>query len=165
MLDFTKMDISAVVSGMHSDGERYLSKFLKEYTSLFPGAVNPSCMKCLNDYLKKYKKAMAKNTVTAENSGYKLHKKYEGIPLEFGSPVLVTNANLSDAYAEKLLARKNGAALFAEVPADAKPKAAKPKKEKAPVAPAAPVKEEEHTPAPVAPTEPKTDVETEDEIL
>lgn len=38
-------------------------------------------------------------------SQYKLLKKRNGIPLEFGSAVLVTNANITDEYAEILIKR------------------------------------------------------------
>jgi len=161
MLDFTKMDIAAVMSGVDPDGERYLSKFLKEYKSIFGGTVNPSCPKCLSDYLSKYKKAMAKTVINAENSGYKLLAKYENIPLEFGSPVLVNNTNLTDEYAEKLLKREHGEKLFSSIPeSGAKTKTKKPKA--APVAPTEKV--EPVQVAPVAPIEPKEDTNA-DEIL
>jgi hypothetical protein len=39
------------------------------------------------------------------DSKYRLHKKREGIPLAFGSNIRVTNRNITDAYAEKLIKR------------------------------------------------------------
>ena len=38
-------------------------------------------------------------------SKYKLHKKREGLQLEFGGSVFVTNDNITDKYAEKLIKR------------------------------------------------------------
>jgi len=167
-MDFTKMDIAAVMSGVDSDGERYLSKFLKEYKTLYNEAVNPGCAKCLNGYLIKYKKIMAKKETNADNGGFVLHKKYENILVAIeGEPsVYVNNTNITKEYGEIILARKNGAALFAKLPeaGEAAPKKeAKPKKDAKPKA------------APVAPTESaepeeaeeveSTEAENEDEIL
>lgn len=112
-MDFTTMDIATVTRSVSGGGERYLELFLKEYTSIFREKVNPSCPKCLTDYLNRYKnhfKAMA-NTCN-----YSLHAKYENIPLEFGSPILVNNANITDDYAQKLLAHNNGQRYFAQMP-------------------------------------------------
>lgn len=51
-----------------------------------------------------------------ENSGgFKLHPKYEGMPLEFGSPIMVTNANITPEYAKIILARKDGDRYFETV--------------------------------------------------
>ena len=52
----------------------------------------------------------------ANKSGYKLHAKYENIPLEFGSPVLVNNANITEEYARKLLQHEGGERYFEAVP-------------------------------------------------
>lgn len=38
-------------------------------------------------------------------SQYVLHKKREGVQLEFGGSIFVSNANLTDDYAEKLVQR------------------------------------------------------------
>ncbi len=46
---------------------------------------------------------------------YRLHAKYENIPLDFGSPILVNNANITPEYAQKLL-QKNGSRYFAYIP-------------------------------------------------
>lgn len=54
---------------------------------------------------------------TTNDSGYILKAKYDGIPLGFGSPVLVTNANITKEYAEKLIKEhKRGADLFDKIP-------------------------------------------------
>lgn len=47
---------------------------------------------------------------------YRLHPRYENIPLEFGSPVLVNNSNITDEYAQKLLEHKNGERYFSVIP-------------------------------------------------
>ena len=46
---------------------------------------------------------------------YKLHEKYNNIPLGFGSSVYVNNGNITNEYAEILL-KNRGASLFASVP-------------------------------------------------
>jgi hypothetical protein len=38
-------------------------------------------------------------------SNYQLHKKREGLQLEFGGSLFITNENLTDRYAEKLIKR------------------------------------------------------------
>ena len=107
------MDTNTIATGVTGDGVKYLQLFLIEYTKLFPGTVNPSCNKCLNDYVTKYKKAMSTDKFHPENySGYKLKEKYQNIPLEFGSQVLVNNANLTDAFAEILLSHDDGERFF-----------------------------------------------------
>lgn len=77
---------------------------------------------------------------------YRLHPRYENIPLEFGSPILVNNSNITNEYAEKLLQHKNGERYFstmpqkqtALIPETGKPhqtKKSKQSKKKAPVKP------------------------------
>jgi hypothetical protein len=115
MPDFTTMDIATLTRNVTGEGVRYLELFLKEYTSMFGKSVNPSCPACLNKYLTKYKnhfKAMANTSL------YRLHAKYENIPLEFGSPILVNNANMTNEYAQILLQRPGGESLFALLPED-----------------------------------------------
>lgn len=112
-MDFTAMDIATVTHSITGSGVRYLELFLQEYTSIFKEKVNPACPKCLTEYLTRYKnhyKAMA-NT-----SHYRLHAKYENIPLEFGSPILVNNSNITNEYAQQLLLHKNGERYFAQMP-------------------------------------------------
>jgi hypothetical protein len=86
---------------------------LQEYTALFPGRVNPACQKCLSEYLTRYKQHY---NAMANTCAYRLHAKYENIPLEFGSAILVNNANITDAYAQKLLDRPDGKRFFAQMP-------------------------------------------------
>ena len=64
----------------------------------------------------------------ANTCNYRLHAKYENIPLEFGSPILVNNGNITDEYAQKLLAHNNGERYFAQFPKMAKAQASKSKK-------------------------------------
>lgn len=52
----------------------------------------------------------------ANTCNYRLHAKYENIPLEFGSPILVNNGNITDEYAQKLLAHNNGQRYFSQIP-------------------------------------------------
>ena len=112
-MDFTTMDISTLTRSVTGKGVRYLELFLKEYSSLFPGQLNPSCPKCLTQYLTKYKNHY--NTM-ANPSPYRLRAKYENIPLEFGSPILVNNGNITDDYALKLLQHNNGQRYFSQLP-------------------------------------------------
>lgn len=73
---------------------------------------------------------MSKNQNT---SGYVLHAKYENIPLEFGSPILVNNSNITEEYAQTLLSQDEGERYFYSIPdgAEAKPKAPAKTKESA----------------------------------
>lgn len=112
-MDFSTIDIATLTRSVTGKGERYLELFLREYTALFPGPVNPGCPRCLNQYLTQYKKHLKAMQKTCR---YRLHPKYENIPLEFGSPILVNNDNLTDDYALKLLEHPNGVLYFAQMP-------------------------------------------------
>lgn len=112
-MDFTTMDIQTIAASRGSDGTGYLQSFLQEYTKIFKEKVNPSCPRCLNDYLTRYKNYYKEMGNTCK---YRLHAKYENIPLEFGSQILVNNSNITDEYAEKLLDQKNGERYFATIP-------------------------------------------------
>lgn len=116
-MDFATMDIATVTRSITGSGERYLELFLKEYTSIFKEKVNPSCPKCLTEYLNRYKNHF---NAMANTCNYRLHAKYENIPLEFGSPILVNNGNITDEYAEKLLGHNNGQRYFSQMPKPAK---------------------------------------------
>lgn len=112
------MDIGTLTRSVTAGGARYLQLFLQEYAALFPGPVNPSCPRCLTEYLANYKK----HCNTMENPcKYRLHAKYENIPLEFGSPVLVSNSTITDEYAKKLLEQPNGIRFFAYIPPQPEP--------------------------------------------
>lgn len=52
----------------------------------------------------------------ANTSPYRLRAKYENIPLEFGSHILVNNSNITTAYALKLLEQSGGERFFAQLP-------------------------------------------------
>lgn len=115
-MNFLEMTIENIRGGKDASGVFYLESFLKEYTSIFPGKVNPGCSKCLTEYLNRYKNHFKK----MENKcAYKLHKKYENIPLEFGSDIVVNNANITNELALKLLEHKNGARYFEIIPEQA----------------------------------------------
>jgi len=107
------MDIYTITAGIGSDGTRYLQLFLQEYTKLFKEKVNPACPKCLNEYLTRYKNYYKEMANTCK---YRLHAKYENIPLEFGSPILVNNANITEDYAKKLLEQAHGLRYFSKLP-------------------------------------------------
>ncbi|MNK21301.1 hypothetical protein D3C87_395550 [compost metagenome] len=131
-MDFTTMDIATVTHSVTGSGVRYLELFLKEYTSIFKEKVNPACPKCLTEYLTRYKNHYK---VMANTSDYRLHAKYENIPLEFGSPILINNGNITNEYAQQLLLHKNGERYFAQMPLPAavpkqKPVLKKPKQDK-----------------------------------
>jgi len=102
-------DIGQIIGGASPDGVRYLKLFLTDYTALFSEVVNPGCSKCLNNYLSKYK---LKIYEMQNNSQYRLKEKYNGIPLGFGSAVLVNNSNLTDEYALELLQRFEAETIF-----------------------------------------------------
>lgn len=113
-MNFKTVDTHTIMTAVRSDGVRYLQVFLQEYTALFKETVNPGCPKCITTYLNRYKNHFEE----MENPcAYRLHNRYENIPLEFGSPVLVNNSNITDEYASKLLEHKNGIRYFAQMPA------------------------------------------------
>lgn len=121
-MDWRKLDKAAIFTGKDENGNRYLSQFLKDYQDTFhPDMINAGCSKCLEDYyltFTKYLSTMSKK----ESTGYKLKEKYNGIPLEFGSPVQVSNANLTDELAEKLIKKHPaGKDLFEVIPEGKEP--------------------------------------------
>ncbi len=120
-MDWTKIDKVTIFNGKDENGNRYLSQFLRDYQETFhPDIINAGCDRCLEDYYQKFIKylsTMSKKEIT----GYKLKEKYNGIPLEFGSPVYVSNANLTDELAKKLLKKHPaGVELFDVIPEKAK---------------------------------------------
>lgn len=111
------VDRETVFTDVDSHGNRYLSQFLSDYKKAFPASdPNAGCRKCLNDYYEKLTKHISTMGQVENKSGYVLKAKFEGIPLEFGSQILVTNSNMTKEYAEKLLKRKHGADLFEIIP-------------------------------------------------
>ncbi len=102
-MNWHKLDIGAIVSGTHPNGAPYLIEFLKDYKKEFNvDIVNPSCERCLKNYHNKFIK---KYEAMDNTSQYRLHKKREGLQLEFGSSTFVSNNNITDAYAEQLIKR------------------------------------------------------------
>ena len=106
-------DIEKIIGGVALDGTRLLKLFLIDYTTIFDEVVNPSCSKCMGNYLLKYK---LKIYEMQNNSQYRLKEKYNGIPLDFGSAVLVNNSNLTNEYALELLKRFDKETLFDKFP-------------------------------------------------
>jgi|GEM_PF-5429355 len=112
-MDFKNMDIATLTRGVSGKGERYLEVFLRAYTAIFPGPLNPQCPRCLNQYLQQYKNYITTMETTCR---YRLHECYENIPLQEGSDILINNQNLTDAYALILLNQPNGVRYFAQMP-------------------------------------------------
>lgn len=103
LYDWHKMNIDVIVGGVAPDGASYLKSFLLDYKQEFNvEIVNPNCRKCLRDYQSKFIKKYGNMENTSK---YRLHKKREGLQLEFGSSIFVNNKNITDEYAEKLIKR------------------------------------------------------------
>lgn len=116
-MDWRKLDKATIFTGKDENGNRYLSQFLRDYQKTFnPDMINAGCTKCLEDYYLTFIKFLSTMS-KPKNSGYKLKEKYNGIPLEFGSPVFVSNSNLTDELAQKLIKKHPaGEDLFEELP-------------------------------------------------
>lgn len=118
MTDWTLLDKATIFTAKDEDGNRYLSEFMRDYMKMFPNTdPQAGCSKCLDEYynnfIKKYKEM---NNQVENTTGYKLKEKYQNIPLEFGSGVLVNNQNITEEFAIKLLERENGENLFETLP-------------------------------------------------
>ena len=101
-MDWLNIEKVVIFNGKDENGNRYLSQFLRDYKEVFnPDYVNAGCEKCLNDYYTKFIKYLNMGN-DKEEKKYVLKAKYNGIPLKFGSPVLVTNSNITKQYAETL---------------------------------------------------------------
>lgn len=98
-----EMNVELIIGGKTADNVPYLKLFLIDYKTEFSvETVNAACQKCIvayhREFIKKYR--------TMENtSNYQLHKKREGLQLEFGGSLFITNENITDRYAEKLIKR------------------------------------------------------------
>ena len=102
-IQFEFLDADAVLSNVTPNGVRYLEIFLNEYEKLTGEKdLNAGCNRCIANYLTTFKtiKFKMKNT---NKTKYVLKEKYNNIPLEFGSNIFVSNQNLTDKYAQKLL--------------------------------------------------------------
>lgn len=103
LYDWHKINIDVIVGGVAPDGASYLKSFLLDYKQEFHvEVVNPNCKKCLRDYQNEFIKKYGNMENTSQ---YRLHKKREGLQLEFGSSIFVNNKNITDKYAEKLIER------------------------------------------------------------
>jgi len=102
-MQWHEIDINTIIGGIAPDGVLYLKKFLIDYKKEFNvEQVNPSCTTCLKSYHQKF---INKYNKMENSKNYILHKKREGLPLEFGSSVKVNNENITDEYAQKLIER------------------------------------------------------------
>jgi len=100
--NWIEIGIESILTSKDSEGVRYLQHFLKDYTSLTGAHVNAGCNKCIAHYFNNYVNLIS----DMENDcKYRLHKKREGLPLAFGSNIRVTNRNITDEYAKKLIER------------------------------------------------------------
>lgn len=98
-----EMSLELIIGGKTADNISYLKLFLLDYKQEFSvDTVNASCQKCLYAYHKEF---INKQKKMENTSKYQLHKKREGIQLEFGGSIFVTNENITDRYAEKLTKR------------------------------------------------------------
>lgn len=97
------MKLETIIGGKTADNISYLKLFLIDYKNEFHVEnVNAACQKCINSYHTEFIK---KYTKMENVSKYKLLPKREGLQLEFGSSIFVSNRNLTDEYAETLIAR------------------------------------------------------------
>lgn len=117
-MNWLVVDKVSIFTGKDENGNRYLNQFLKEYQETFnPDMINAGCQRCLEDYYLKFTKYLQSMSQPKTLSAYKLKEKYNGIPLEFGSQIQVSNSNMTDAYAEQLLkSHPKGADLFETLP-------------------------------------------------
>ncbi len=124
MRDWLKFDKNEIFNGKDEKGNRYLSQFLSDYQQTFnPEDINAGCQKCLNGYYQKMINHLTmsnKKKEDSNNSGYLLKKKYENIPLSFGSRHLVNNQNITDEMAKALIDNHaKGEDLFQVIPESA----------------------------------------------
>ena len=118
MIDWREIDKVAIFTGKDEHGNRYLSQFLKDYAATFnPDMINAGCQRCLEDYYTRTIKELNTMKEPKNESGYVLKPKYQGISLEFGSNIFVTNGNITKEYGDTLLEKHpKGAELFEIVP-------------------------------------------------
>lgn len=103
-MNWNEYNLSTIISGTTNDGTKLLKLFLKDVVKkLNINQPNASCNKCLQDYYNQLTAGAKKKEMESKN--YILHKKREGIALEFGSQIIVTNDNLTDEYAKILIER------------------------------------------------------------
>lgn len=92
-----------IIGGKSADGVSLLGLFLKDYSKEFnTKTLNASCRSCISTYLKNYK---SKFRQMDNKCDYVLHKKREGLQLDFGSNIFVNNNNITNDRALKLIKR------------------------------------------------------------
>lgn len=102
-MEWHNISLDMIIGGKTPDNIPYLKLFLQDYKKEFNvEVVNAACQKCIYTYHKDFIK---KFNPMESNSKYKLLAKREGISLDFGSSIMVTNANLTDSYAKQLIKR------------------------------------------------------------
>lgn len=98
-----EMNVELIIGGKSADNVPFLKLFLLDYKQEFSvETVNASCQKCIVQYHKDFINKFRKMENTSK---YLLHKKREGLQLEFGGSIFITNENITDRYAEKLVKR------------------------------------------------------------
>jgi hypothetical protein len=102
-LNWTDKTLEQIVGGKNPDGSSMLVSFLKYYSEVSGVKVlNAGCSKCLQQY---YKDLKQKHIMKNNKSTYRLHAKFNNIPLRFGSSIFVNNENITDELAEALVSR------------------------------------------------------------
>ena len=111
-IDWTKYKAEDVKNGLDQNGNRLFSLFVQDYIKVFGVDVCPNC----KDFPVKFQNYLNKTAMSKE-SKFQLKKMYEGLPLEFGSQVYVTNANITDENALQLIKNHpRGKELFEVLP-------------------------------------------------
>ena len=101
--NWSEFSTELIIGGKTSDNIPYLKLFLLDYKKEFSiENLNAACPKCIYNY---HRELVKKYSAMETKSQYKLHAKREGIQLEFGGSVFVTNENITDGYAVKLAKR------------------------------------------------------------
>ncbi len=104
-MNWSSKTLEQIVGGKNLDGSSMLQSFLKDYaklTSTLLSSLQPGCPSCLSKYYREY---TLKTQIMSNECNYVLQKRYNGLPLAFGSKVLLNNTNLTDEYAEQLISR------------------------------------------------------------
>lgn len=117
MEDWNNYQSHQVKNDVDASGNRLISAFAKDYKSVFGLDICPNC----NDFQIKFQNFLKQIDIMSKskskNSGYVLKKKYQNIPLGFGSPIYVNNDNMTDEYAQRLLKNHpRGKDLFHHIP-------------------------------------------------
>jgi hypothetical protein len=99
--------------------QEHKAEFLKDYSIHFQdNNICASCKSKLDDYYKNFKEVFIMKTKNL-NKEYKVADAYNGVQLEFGSNVILSNQNFTEEIGLMFLAkRKNGKKLFEKLPDD-----------------------------------------------